>query len=477
MLIVRFVLIFSYNLDLDGAEFTFVHYIQQLLQGLPLYLNPEVHPYSTVLYTPLNLYTVFAICKWLGFNYIYDVHAIYIVGRCVSFLCVIGTIWYIDLIVKIYSKDKTIRLQSIFIFLLIISGHAYAFRPDSMKILFFVQFVYYFIQYFFYAQRKLDLFCMILFANLSFLAKQDVVVYVMLVLVINFLFQRNLKSVFVVAVTAITFAINIFILYLVLGEYCLVHLFSFNLQVISNIESSYNLLVALLNTTRLLPIYCLLIYNLYKIKNGNNATFLKSIIITSLAANVIAVVFLFRPGSYLNYTYEASFLLMFTLFLVLFFKPVSIQMKYSIVLYFAFYFLSNLAIKNYVVLPEKEIKYKNEYSSYLSLRKQVLPLMKKQTCLYAPNLKLSIFFADRNVIYGQEYHLDRLIYANLGLKSCSRLKINSSNSYDENFQKGNVDYILAFDKETEIKVIETYYTKYLLQQKFNQFLLYKFQNE
>jgi hypothetical protein len=46
-------LIFSYNIDLDGAEFTFVHYIQQLLKGEPLYLNPYEAPYSITIYTPL----------------------------------------------------------------------------------------------------------------------------------------------------------------------------------------------------------------------------------------------------------------------------------------------------------------------------------------------------------------------------------------------------------------------------------------
>ena len=49
-------LIFSYNIDLDGAEFTFVHYIQQLLKGEPLYLNPYEAPYSITIYTPLYLH-------------------------------------------------------------------------------------------------------------------------------------------------------------------------------------------------------------------------------------------------------------------------------------------------------------------------------------------------------------------------------------------------------------------------------------
>lgn len=474
MLLVRLVLIFSYNIDLDGAEFTFVHYIQQLLKGQPLYLDPESFPYSAIIYTPLNLYTVYGICKLFNVDYVFDVHTIFIIGRCVSFICVIGCLYFITKIVRFYTNKKWIIVYSIFVFLVIISGHMYAFRPDSMKMLFFILFFYFFLNYFFFKQKQQHFWWIILFANLAFLAKQDAIVYIFLILSINCCYQRNFKSFFILLATGICCVITIVLLQFVFGKHCLVNLFLFNLQAISDVTSSYNLLIFLINFLRLLPIYLLLIYFYSKIPKSNNEIVLKVIIVSSILANIISNLFLFRPGSYLNYTYEAVILLMFSLFLVLHLNPASNKIKTALLLYFLFYFLSNLIIKNYVFSYKNEITYRKEYAAFYTLRNNLLLIIKDQDCLFAPDLKLSIFLADKNIIFGQEYHLDRLIYANLGLKSTSKLTYNSSNKYDENFVNGKVQYILAVDKETERAIIKSAYPKYVLLTKINQLLLYKF---
>lgn len=473
MLAVRFFLIFSYDLDLDGAEFTFVHYIQQLLRGQQLYLNPEAYPYSAVIYTPLYLNIVFYLTKLFHLDYIKHIHEIYIIGRSVSFACVLVCIYVVDLLIQKYTLKKLARVCAIFVFLNLISGHAFVMRPDGMKILFFIAFFYHYLSYFYYTKSIKNIVLLFLFLMLSFLSKQDVVVYILLVQLIHLLFEKK-RNVFLVLIASILLIfISVYALKILFGEYVFVSLFEFNLQTISDVKSSYNLLVVLFSTSRILPVCVVVIYSFFYFQTTEK--YFKTIAVIGFTSCIVATFFLFRPGSYINYTYESLILLMFAFFLL--FQKYFQRFYFIVVLYFMLFFISNLAIKNYTYFPSKEKKCKTEYATYYSLRKQISPLLEKQACLFAPNLKLSIFFADKNIIYGQEYHLDRLIYANLGLKSYSKLKLNSSDNYDKNFENGTVKYLLAFDKETEREVIKSAYSKYVLQQKINQFLLYKFHND
>ena len=119
MLTVRVLLIFSYNLDLDGAEFTFVHYLQQLLSGNPLYLNPESHPYSAVIYAPANLYLAYYTSRLFHLDYIHDIHTLYILGRSISFVFVLLCIYYVWQFSKRYAEDKNTQIISVCLFSLI----------------------------------------------------------------------------------------------------------------------------------------------------------------------------------------------------------------------------------------------------------------------------------------------------------------------------------------------------------------------
>lgn len=473
LLFVRLLQLFSYSIDLDGAEFTFVHYIQQLLNGQPLYMNPEAHPYSAVIYAPLNLYMVYGICKLFSVDQIQDIHTIFIVGRVVSFVSVLCCLFCVDKFIIKHTSDYPIRAKCLLVFLLIMTGHAYAFRPDSMKILFFLWFLYYFIEYVYYTQKITHLCLSILFANLSFLSKQDILFYVLLFEMVVIIYHRNLKTITAFVATIASFGITVFLLRLLFGKYTWISLFLFNLQQISNAEWSYNMIVVVFNTARLLPIYCFLIYYLYSVRNDKHEIFKKVIITSGLLSCVASTFFLFRPGSYLNYTYEAISLLMFGLLLVVLQQQYSSTKRKMILVYFILFFVTAL-YKNYVISFEKEKNYAKDFKAYYEMRNQILPFVNHNETLFVPDLKLSVFLADKNIVYGHEYHLGRLIYANFKLQSTSQLKTISSKVYDDNFVNGKIDYLLAINKPTEIEVIETYYPKYILQQKLNNFLLYKF---
>lgn len=471
MLVIRLILVSSYNLDADGAEFTFVHYIQKLLTGKQFYSNPTTYPYSTVLYTPLYLYIVFFITKLLQLDYLTNIHEIYIVGRSVSFVCVLASIYVVDLIIKKQQTNRLTRLLAVFVFLLIMSGHAFVLRPDGMKILFFLLFLHQYLNYFFYDKKIRNAVLLLLFAGLSFLSKQDVFVYILLFSFMHFLISKTKKSFLIVFMLCFLFFLVSFFLKMIFGEYTFINLFNFNLQSISNIKSSYNLLVVLFNSARFLPVLAILLFSFYKIRNENEMQ-LKLLIIAALFSFCMTTFFLFRPGSFLNYTYESSILLMYALFLI--FNKYKYQFRLLLMIYFAVFFGSNLRIKNYRYFPSKEKKYKIEYHEFSVKKKQILPYIESHASIFTPQLQLGIFYADLNIIYGHEYHLDRHIYSLLGIHTTSKLMLNKSTQFDEEFLIGNVKYILTYDKKEVNEVVKEFYLNYKLKQKFDSTILYEF---
>lgn len=475
MLTVRVLLIFSYNLDLDGAEFTFVHYLQQLLSGNPLYLNPESHPYSAVIYAPANLYLAYYTSRLFHLDYIHDIHTLYILGRSISFVFVLLCIYYVWQFSKRYAEDKNTQIISVCLFLLLLTGHAYAFRPDSMKIAFFIGFMYYYISYFYFDKNKKNAFLFLLFTLLSVLSKQDVVIYVMLIHFANFCVQRTIEIVLFCLLSAASIAILFLLLHLLFGPYCLVSLFDFNLQVISNVTKSYNLIVVICNAIRLFPLYLILIYLLIHAKQTKDAALLTMLCIAGLLSAFLSSFFLFRPGSFLNYTYEHISIILFAI--VFFITNVKNKPKYSnlyigygIVLLFC-----GLIVKSYLVSLKNENGFKARYFELEKLRKDVLPYLNNNEAVFPANIELCLFIADKNVVYGHEYHLDRALYANFGLTATSRLLHIDSKPYDDKFKNGEIPYLLYINKETTNTVVAEYYPNYREFQKPGNYILAKYQ--
>ncbi|MDB5227052.1 MAG: hypothetical protein JWN78_1245 [Bacteroidota bacterium] len=473
MLFVRFCLIFSYNIDLDGAEFTFVHYIQQMLSGKPLYLNPESYPFSAVIYTPLYLHLVYWTCKFCDIDYIYNIRGIYFLGRCISFFFVFIGIFFLDKFVQKKSRDPLARLAVACLFMIMLTGHAYVLRPDSAKIAFFIAFLFYHIEYFYYTNNKKHLAFSLLFAVLSISAKQDAIIYILLVQAVNIFVIKNTTALKVLLLFITTFTLLFLSFQLVFGNYCLVNLFPFNLQINTDFKDSYNLVVLIVNGVRIMPFYLFIIFNLVKYRNENSSP-AKMLMITAIIAGLTSTFFLLRPGSYLNYTYEFVVLLLFCMVMILSERKFSKTTFRLGFLYILFFFFSNISIKNYFLYPPKEKIYTKDYKHYYLLRDELLPLLNNNEKIYCPHLDLTLFVPDKNVIYGQEYHLDRLIYTHLGLKSKSRLALNSSAHYDEYFVNGEVKYIIGFDNEEVKNLVSKTYPHYKLNRKIDRFLLYEY---
>jgi hypothetical protein len=147
------------------------------------------------IYTPLYLHLVEAACRLLEVNYIDNIYKIFITGRIISFGFTILGVYYIFLFAKKHITNSAIILFVCALYLLLITGHSYAVRPDSMKVAFFIAFLYYIIDYFFESGTASSKLRSFIFAILCIAAKQDAVIYIGLFLGITFLVKRT-KQVF-----------------------------------------------------------------------------------------------------------------------------------------------------------------------------------------------------------------------------------------------------------------------------------------
>ena len=138
MLITRIRLIFSYSIDLDGVEFMFIHYIQNILLHKGMYVDIYKYPFDTVIHMPLYTYLMAGIIKILNHAAINDIHAQLVICRLLSIACLPVTILYILKILKLYNNDKFVSLAVICFFMLLLTCHFYSAIQDALKTTFFL---------------------------------------------------------------------------------------------------------------------------------------------------------------------------------------------------------------------------------------------------------------------------------------------------------------------------------------------------
>ncbi|HMZ32849.1 MAG TPA: hypothetical protein PKX89_10560 [Chitinophagales bacterium] len=233
-------------------------------------------------------------------------------------------------------------------------------------------------------------------------------------------------------------------------------------------------MIVLFNTVRLSPFYMLFIFLLFNSHKTTQKKLGLLLGISGIFAAVLSSIFLFRPGSYLNYTYEL--ILISILALIYFLK--NYPLKKTIIaadFYILFLLASNAVLNNYSINIKKEKKEKQKFQSNYQLRDALQTYLKTNSTIYDVTLQHSLFIADKRVIYGHEIHLDRLIYALLKLKSNSELYNAPTQKYDTYFADGRVQYILTTNKVSEQQIVSSFYPNYKEEKKINNFILYKFE--
>ena len=127
----RIQIVYDYNENVEGLEHTFVFATQQNQNYGTIYFNPENFPYSIYQYVPVYFDLVSSLV-----NDTIDPRPIYIIGRWINLIANLFTAVFVFLFCgRIFKLDLLTSLTAALISFTFFYAHAYAFRPDSLKIL------------------------------------------------------------------------------------------------------------------------------------------------------------------------------------------------------------------------------------------------------------------------------------------------------------------------------------------------------
>jgi hypothetical protein len=192
----KLIIAFSYSSDIGGIEQSIVYSISNYLQGGSIYSDPESSNYSISQYAPI-VYSVNVIFnKILGTKDYYDVHQIYVIGRCLSliFNCLFFLVFYRLMVKKIKLNNITSLGISIFMFFSLWVVY-FGVRPDPIYNFIFIGIVYYFIDFLEDESRIKSLIFSSILVGLLFFAKQSAI-QVIPIIPLFLLFTRRIKKAF-----------------------------------------------------------------------------------------------------------------------------------------------------------------------------------------------------------------------------------------------------------------------------------------
>jgi hypothetical protein len=473
-------LIFSYSLDLDGAEYLSVFMMQIMLPGHSLYQNPAVFPYKSVIYTPVYSYVLYGLCRLFGVNGFSDIHSVYIIGRSLTYAAFLITLFVLDKFVRLFSRDTLVRVLCIALFTMLQSTQIFSARPDGLQLLFFTLFTYFIYKYLF-LKPDLRLFaCASLFGLLAIFTKQDSLVPVYTLLGLFFVFKRSRQSFFLIICFTVLLLAATGIAYLLFGREFFINTIVYNFQVVTELKKTYVMMVIALSLLRIVPlaIPVLVLAYFYQRENQKSspAIFMAILAISYL---VITHIMVLRAGSWFNYVYPAMLILVISLAMLFngqaaWFKKISV-LAY---LYMAFYimglFMLNYLFPGYIKYSsEKEARNKEKYYALMHEKDEIEAITKNDT-LFFLNPGYSFFFGDRPIVYGYDHHQDRAIEIVTGFHVHTAMTFVSPNAYDSLFENGNVQYIIAENEARGRAQIPKYYSRFKYYSTIGRFNLYKY---
>lgn len=476
LLIIRIKLIFSYSVDLDGAEFVFVYYVQRLLANHTIYNNPTEFPYLACLFVPIYLYTLKTIVSVFSISKQSDMHFIYIVGRSFSLVLfllqlVITTTYFR----KRFSLSFDKILIIVLINLLLISGHMYVIRPDAMKFLLFsINFIL-LVEYEFFRQRFFYLMLFLLLAVFNVFIKQDTVVYACVMILSMLVVTRKIKylGLFLLFITFVFIAFNI--MKHVFGEYFYTNVILFNFQTIDHVFTSINMMLVVYSLGRLSPLLFILFIFLIQYKSIKKDALVLFVLLFLLSSLIVSHLFILRAGSNINYAYESIFSAFFLLAILISKVNNLLLIKKHTYLFVWMYvtilFFANLIIHNYRYDIEREKALKVKYYKRIEDSKILKSIVNNNTCFF-PNIEYALFSQDCNMIYGYDYNIGRFISLVMPIKINTKLTYFDSKNYDDCFKNGTVKYII--NETSKNAMIQLNYPNYQYQTKVGDLSLFIF---
>jgi hypothetical protein len=118
--------IFSYSIDLDGMEFSFLFHLQVLKKYGTVYTNPDSFPYFICFYPPFYAAFMQKFCSIMQVNIFTDMHRALVWGRLISLILLFVNVRFIIKITQLFIQKKN-KLYTSFFIAAIVIAHAFFF--------------------------------------------------------------------------------------------------------------------------------------------------------------------------------------------------------------------------------------------------------------------------------------------------------------------------------------------------------------
>lgn len=196
-LILRILLIFSYDSDLGGVENNVIYSICKVLDGGLLYDNPEIGNFNISQYSPLYYYFPIIVGKLFHLNPLNDLYTIYIVGRTFSLIFNLFGAWIIfKLLQQVFKVNNKISFIAVSVYFVQLTRIQFSARPDSLFNLFTIIVIFFLIKFLIASKNKSHFIYLLLalfFASLSVFVKQSGIQF-LIIIPFFFLLAKQYKT-------------------------------------------------------------------------------------------------------------------------------------------------------------------------------------------------------------------------------------------------------------------------------------------
>ncbi len=476
---IRFRLIFSYSIDLDGCEFTFIYFTQLIDQGKLLYRNPLEFPFMAVQHTPAYPYLLYCIYRLMKLDFLNDIHQMMVIARLLAWLSMLINIYFIVKIFKLLKMNLFYILGGVTVYILLITGHFYATRPDAIRTTLFTIFFYHVFKYIFFDRGHKHLFFSVFFCVAIIFFKHDSIVNIYILLLLSCVYLGNKRAYYLISLSTICLFISVLGCYFIFGINFFINIIIFNLQVLTDVLHSFNIWMVLLSVIRNFPLLILAVYgSIYAIKIFKEKAIKYFIPLLAVTYFLFAHLSMLRAGSYLNYTYDMILLLVLNACLLIkesenyFLKHLKIFSGFAIV-YLLSIGITNWLIHSYTFNADLEAALKNDYYTTLREREQILSITKNDI-FFVLNYRYPVFFAKGSLMWGYEMNFDKMLEVFLNIKQKSKQLFVSTYEYDSFFANGRVKYIVAENNKINFNYMKRNYPNYTFYKSFTKFRMYKY---
>lgn len=463
-----FLYIASYSTDIQGIEFAFLHNIQLIKKNQVLYSNPDQFPFNLIFYPPLYPYFIERLTEFFKINPFISIHELLVGMRVLSLILTLLSGWMILRILKLLSVYSTKRILLYLLFLLTLTLHIFAARPDSFKLFFFLLFLTKALRYTFTKQKKTTLFAATIYAVVCMYFKHDAVIYFISYWFIYFLYFNKKDAIIALSLLIFFTLLGLSICNSFFGADFFRNIFYYNIQYSSDIR--INLVFILINIIRFTPLLYITKLNL-KSENSNYKFLAALAFIYFLLSNLTML----RPGANLNYTNESAVLLIINLGIYLHENAINWKLNYEAALIILLAICCPYVKLNPDILNKtKSAEEKTDYISNLKNGDSLSQIIGTDIVFFT-NPKFSIFNTKLHLLYGYDIHLDRFseLYFDIILKP-DIYSTEISKRYDRYFKNGSVMYVVAEDTPKARNQMVRYYPQYVYYKKSGNMIVYKF---